>query len=96
VKFPWTTESTPKTVRLPLALDPAPEWTPDDAADLCRFLGSRAGNKLRLLMLHDLYERALDARERGPYAQGVEAGKNLELGRILALAETRADTEEGA
>lgn len=79
-------------VTLPVTLEDSPEWNDDDRKNLAAFLRGPTGSKLKDVLVHDMYSAAISGVKMTDFEQGVIAGKNRELGLILAHAQ-QDDTE---
>lgn len=73
--------------RVPVVLEDAPEWGDEDRRNLAAFFKGSTGTKLKAILTHDMYEVAISGVKLSDFEQGVLAGKNRELGYILAHAE---------
>ena len=78
-------------VSLPITLEEAPEWTDDDRKNLAAFLRGATGSKLKDVLVQDMYSAAISGYKMTDFEQGVVAGKNRELGLILAHAQQDSD-----
>lgn len=85
MKVPWKRKV--ELPVIPLQLEEPKPWTADDAAVLQNFLKGPVGQKLQGILFHELYDRCLATERKDDFKQGVDAGKNMLLGRILHLGE---------
>ncbi len=83
MNLPWVRKHRLPVV--PLQLEEPKPWTADDSAVLQNFLNGPVGMKLQGILYHELYARCLATEKKDDFKQGVDAGKNMMLGRILHL-----------
>lgn len=78
---------------IPLVVTPPASWDDVDTLELRRFFDSVTGRKLRDMLVHDVYTRALAPGPKDLHQQGRIEGANEHTAWLLSLADAETEYE---